>query len=99
MIHLDKKFTLLIIKFSNYVGFVVNYLVGDKFVGCWSVVGFLMSFFSFLTWGVIYEGHWFSLVLENQINDCLWIVELPKSKLVGSLKVKSKCVIPSRPLL
>jgi hypothetical protein len=30
---------------------------------------------------------------------CLWIVELPKTRLMGSLKVKSKHANPSRPLL
>jgi hypothetical protein len=35
--------TLLITIISNYASFVGNYLVGDKFDGCWSVVGFVMS--------------------------------------------------------
>ncbi len=39
--------TLLITIISNYEGFVGNYLVGDKFDGCCSVVGFVMSLLAF----------------------------------------------------
>jgi hypothetical protein len=43
-----ENYILLITRISNCASFVVNYHVGDKFDGCWSVVGFVMSLFNFL---------------------------------------------------
>jgi len=48
MIHPNGKLYFVNYQISNYAGFVANYLVGDKYDGCWSVVGFVMSLFSFL---------------------------------------------------
>ncbi len=43
--------------------------------------------------------YYWKVKLMIVMGGCLWIVKVPKTKLVGSLKVKSKRANPSRPLL